>query len=123
MKHRSIFCHVESDRAAILALIVSELVTMSFTKLLAVAEGLFCALLTQKVLCIHVLTKCSIEVIFASVVHPITRITIVESHFFHHELEGLKFVCFGRLRLQIVLAVDLFGLLLYLLFFGHELRE
>lgn len=76
---------------------------MLFTKLFAVTQRNFGALLAQEVLFVHVLAQSTIEIVFTSVVNSLTRATVIESHLVYHELEWIRFLSFCRTLFQIVL--------------------
>jgi len=73
----TVVADVECDRAAIIALKVSELVAMDLTDFLAVSEFLLCALLAHEALQFLVLAQRTIVIVHASQVNLRTLEAIV----------------------------------------------
>lgn len=88
----STLCHKQGNRAAIAALVINELITVDGTVSLTVTKFFFCALLTQKVLWIHVLSCRSFEVVHTTKEHNGAIVAIVESGLVKHELGWLAIV-------------------------------
>ena len=109
----------EANRAAIVAFVVNEFVSVLIAVLSAVAELFLTAGLAEEVLSVHVLSESAIKVILASVEDLGAAVAVVEGDLFGHESDRVVLLGWSGIHEQAVSCVYLQGNLFDLGFLLH----